>query len=362
MKVVTKTFDLPLFEWACQQDGDKWVVIDETSLLYHPDLKNLISGKKLLVHCRDAVSPFFREQHQKVIDFLASTRTDDNFVFVSVNHYPEFEKFSNYFYYPEYHAYYYPMYSDGQLDDTVIYKKFFSLNKREDPSRQLLYVKLYHDKLLDHSYFSYLGENNNYRNLYSSSEWDNNWSMLLNNVPEIASWAQPVSRYIKVDDDEYLKLYKGTNQSGHRDPTWMPNPHWYQTSFCSIVCETGPTAHKPNFSEKTFRAIMQGHPIIFIGAADSVGMLRDLGFDMYDDIIDHSYDSIQHCPYTRQLKAFECIDKIASYSLNELSTIKKDLYQRRINNIKNYKRLYDQMLNKHDLIFERIKQHVQSKI
>lgn len=313
------------------------------------------------MHCRDSVSPFFQEQHQELINFLAGTRCDQDFAYISVNYYNEFEKFTNYFYYPEYHAYYYPMYQDAVLDDSILVKKFHSLNKREDSTRQLLYIKFYHDNLLESSYFSYLGENNNYQNLYSSVEWDNNWNLLKSIIPEVSNWSHPTEKYIKIDNDEYLNLYRGTNnQHYNSDPTWMPNNNWYQTSFCSVVCETGPTAHKPNFSEKTFRAIMQGHPIILIGAANSINMLRELGFDMYDDIIDHSYDNIHYCPYTRQLKAFECIDKIASYSLNELLAIKKELRKRRVKNIENYKKLYEQMLVKQDLIFEKIKLYVQS--
>lgn len=358
--IKTKTFDLPLFQWANQQDRNKWIVIDETTLLCQQELLKDTVGKKLLVHCCDAVSPFFQEQHQEFINFLSSTRTDDDFIFVSVNNYSEFQKFKNYFYYPEYHAYYYPMYDDNQIDDTVLDKKFFSLNKREDPSRQLLYIKFYHDNLLESSYFSYLGENNNYQNLYSSDNWDSNWQMLVSNLPSIANWLHPTNKYLKIHNDQSLDLYCGTNNHYNSDPTWFPDNHWYQTSFCSIICETGPTAHKPNFSEKTFRAIMQGHPIILIGAANSIGMLRELGFDMYDDIIDHNYDTISNDPYARQMSAFESIDKISRYSLEELHQIKISLWERRMNNIKNYQRLYNQMLSKHNLIFEKIKQHVQS--
>lgn len=350
-----------MFCWSNSQANESLVVVNEATLFDQQlKLKDKISGKKLLVHCKDSVDPYFSNQRQDFVNFLADTRTDDDFLFISVNHYPEFEKFSNYYYFPEYHAYYYPMYQGTEIDDRFLEKKFLSLNKREDPTRQLLYVKFYHDNLLDSSYFSYLGENNQYQNLYTSAEWDTNWEILKSNIPEVQSWKIPPTRHKKIDNDQLLEQYRGTNSHGTSDPTWMSNNHWYQTSFCSIICETAPSAHKPNFSEKTFRAIMHGHIFIIIGAENSIKLLRQLGFDVFDDIIDHEYDVLHHYPFCRQQQAFKQIDHIAQYTLEELLEIKKSLYSRRINNIKNYQRLYNLMLDKHNLIFEKIKQYVQS--
>lgn len=361
MKILKKTFDLPLTQWIQDLKSDDVVVVDETGLLVRQEqFRSVIENKKLLVHCHDAVSPFFTEQHQDFINFLSQTCCNNKFAFVSVNHYPEFEKFDHYYYFPEYHAYYYPMYQNSRLDNNVIKKKFLSLNKREDPSRQLLYMKLYHDNLLADSYFSYLGENNNYQHLFLSESWDDNLQLLKKIIPEIQTWKIPVDRYVKLKNDQYLAHYLGINYGhGLYDPTWMADEVLYQTSFCSIICETGPTAHKPNFSEKTFRAIMQGHPMILIGAKNSVEALRNLGFDMYDDIFDHSYDTVT-CPYTRQMLALKNIDSVANQSLDELKKIKQSLSQRQLNNIQNYQQLYNKMFQKQDQILKNIAQYVQS--
>jgi len=45
------------------------------------------------------------------------------------------------------------------------------------------------------------------------------------------------------------------------------------------------------FSEKVFRALQLPRPILLYSMPGSVKTLRDYGFELFDDIIDHSYDS-----------------------------------------------------------------------
>lgn len=45
------------------------------------------------------------------------------------------------------------------------------------------------------------------------------------------------------------------------------------------------------FSEKTFRALQLPRPLILYTMPGSVEVLRKFGFDVWDDIVDHSYDS-----------------------------------------------------------------------
>jgi hypothetical protein len=45
-------------------------------------------------------------------------------------------------------------------------------------------------------------------------------------------------------------------------------------------------------SEKTFKPIVAGQLFILVAAAGAVQFLRDIGIDTFDDIIDHSYDTL----------------------------------------------------------------------
>lgn len=79
-------------------------------------------------------------------------------------------------------------------------------------------------------------------------------------------------------------------------PDWVTNSlnffslkDVYNESCASLVQETGwPTS----YTEKIFHAILALHPVLVIGTPGLVSYLRDQGFDMFDDIFNHSYDSI----------------------------------------------------------------------
>lgn len=74
--------------------------------------------------------------------------------------------------------------------------------------------------------------------------------------------------------------------------------HRYQDSFVEIVSET--TFSSPSFllTEKTLNSIYGCNLPILISGAGAVAHLRDIGFDMFDDVIDHSYDLMDN-PFDR---------------------------------------------------------------
>lgn len=66
----------------------------------------------------------------------------------------------------------------------------------------------------------------------------------------------------------------------------------YKKSLFHIVAET--YIHQSILSEKTFKVFASGQIPIMCGAKHAIKHLRELGFDMFDDIIDHSYDNIDN--------------------------------------------------------------------
>ena len=78
----------------------------------------------------------------------------------------------------------------------------------------------------------------------------------------------------------------------------------YQNVFVEIITET--TFAGPSFmlTEKTLNSVYGcNFPILLSGVA-AVSHLRELGFDVFDDIIDHSYDTIKN-PIDRMVAAIE---------------------------------------------------------
>lgn len=64
----------------------------------------------------------------------------------------------------------------------------------------------------------------------------------------------------------------------------------YNQTSGSIVAETSLDSF---LTEKTFHAILAMHPIMMIGPRFAIGHLRSQGFDVFDDLINHSYDQLE---------------------------------------------------------------------
>lgn len=84
----------------------------------------------------------------------------------------------------------------------------------------------------------------------------------------------------------------------------------YQNSLVEIINETiwFPDAGGI-ISEKYLNSVYGKNFPIIVGVADSVNSIRDMGFDVFDDIIDHSYDEIPS-PTKRLISAFKLNERI----------------------------------------------------
>jgi hypothetical protein len=68
---------------------------------------------------------------------------------------------------------------------------------------------------------------------------------------------------------------------------------YYKQTFVEIVNETSYTEKAFNLTEKTLNSIYGCNFPIILSSKGTVSFLRDMGLDMFDDIIDHDYDSIE---------------------------------------------------------------------
>ena len=67
--------------------------------------------------------------------------------------------------------------------------------------------------------------------------------------------------------------------------------------------------HLVAFSEKVFRAIQLPRPMMIYGNPGSVNALRAVGFDVFDDVIDHSYDN-ELDPIKRQIIMLDQLESL----------------------------------------------------
>lgn len=67
----------------------------------------------------------------------------------------------------------------------------------------------------------------------------------------------------------------------------------YQKTVASIVTESENQHYSKCcmfFSEKTFKAMLFGHPILILGIQNQTHYLKELGFELFEDYFDYSYD------------------------------------------------------------------------
>lgn len=124
-----------------------------------------------------------------------------------------------------------------------------------------------------------------------------------------------------------------------------PPGHILYKSFVNIVHETNDNQHDRIFlSEKTFKAFAWHQLPIFVATLGHVNIVRELGFDMFDDIIDHSYDS---CTDTNQhrVKVFSQLAKLIKMNptVTDWQNLRKKLWPRIV---KNHERLIELKPNK----------------
>jgi hypothetical protein len=114
----------------------------------------------------------------------------------------------------------------------------------------------------------------------------------------------------------------------------------YKKSLFSIIAET--YIHKTILSEKTFKIFAVGQIPIMCGAQHAIKHLRQLGFDVFDDIVDHSYDEIADWQ-DRIIAMHNCLDKIVQL---DHAVLLEKTYDRRLKNIQHLrsKKLHKMLL------------------
>ena len=111
----------------------------------------------------------------------------------------------------------------------------------------------------------------------------------------------------------------------------VANPKFHSCLF-NIAAETS-SQSEANWrsvflTEKTWKAIMQRQIPIWYGVPGLVEHVRSLGFDTFDDILDHHYDAIQD-ETQRHQSVFDLIVQLnQQYSLGDCQTLRQQLQPR----------------------------------
>ena len=102
----------------------------------------------------------------------------------------------------------------------------------------------------------------------------------------------------------------------------------------------------PGLTEKTFKAIILGQVPVMVAPKGTVNIMRDLGFDTFDDIIDNQFD-LEDDPILRVKMVADQVEKICTLPMDVVAALKKQLHMRFV---KNLERLhYFNCNNQHDI-------------
>ena len=170
---------------------------------------------------------------------------------------------------------------EKDLDSTTT---FLSLNRNRRTHRAMLLSLLHDLNIQDHGLISCMFKDQ-INDIYDYTKWKTD------SVIDYASgWNKVTQSTILLNDDP--NIYNNNNNDNVSNFKNKLTDYYRQT-FVEIISETSYTEACYNLTEKTLNSIYGCSFPILLCSKGSVEFLRSIGLDMFDDIIDHSYDSIE---------------------------------------------------------------------
>lgn len=184
---------------------------------------------------------------------------------------------------------------DVKFKDEKDGKFFMCRNRSAKPHRISLLINLFVDGIIDDVNYSLIPENNERINSFHSLMPYFKVSYLKNNK-ELIDY---VNNHSKIDDYELSKnwINSETNQFQGEQPPLFLVPELlesFENSYVNIVTESifNSERNSIHHSEKSFRPFFYYQFPIFLASPQHVAYLREkYDFDMFDDVINHSYDT-----------------------------------------------------------------------
>ena len=154
-------------------------------------------------------------------------------------------------------------------------REFTVLNRLHKSWRALAMTDLKHNGILNNSYWSYC----------ETGEFvDQDCAIEIDNIAGLRTRTEKFLQSAPYISDEL----DFDQRNDHR--TLIPKYH--ANSYCNIVMETHFDIESSGtfLTEKTFKPIKHGQMFFVAGPAGSLQVLRDLGYRVFDSVLDNSYD------------------------------------------------------------------------
>ena len=182
-------------------------------------------------------------------------------------------------------------------------KTFISLNRHPRAPRLVLLSYLFGNNYNDHGYITYLGQDrfNLPDCILDKISWQ--FDEKHNTVRQsVLDGYKKFYNNRKLQIVEYENIYPTPN--ANVDNFVHRLTPLYQNSFVEIVSESSFAAPSFLITEKVLNSMYGCNFPIILSGVGAVAHLRDIGFDVFDDVVDHSYDLIAN-PFDRVISAIE---------------------------------------------------------
>ena len=248
---------------------------------------------------------------------------------------------------------------DKNFDST---KHFICLNRQSRDHRIVTVSYLFGSGLAPYGYISYLW--NQFGNAHAQPKnfldricWEfdeprhtEHKNILIQGYPYLAQISQE-----EADDWEIYRKHRGLENDNASNFNEDLRPK-YRNSFVEIVSESSFCAPSFNVTEKTANAFYACNFPILLGGSGIVQHMRDTGLDVFDDVIDHSYDTMQN-PFDRIFTAIDRNRKLLQDGDWAKSQWQKcqSRFHSNLSQIKNIYQWYDNRTKQH---FEKVIQNI----
>lgn len=214
-------------------------------------------------------------------------------------------------------------------------KNFCCFINRGDTMRQSWIYEFAKNNMLEHGHVSY---------------WCTNRPTPTNNTENSQIYFEQLYQWISQYNKNYLHQHNWLKDKIPFKNFDLTLEQAIIDSKISIILETNaPDPKKILFSEKTWRQIQLPRPWVMLNNPYSVRYLRSLGFDVFDDYVDHSYDYETNYEKKQQMILSQ-LKKIKDFDNSVLDDLEHRTEHNR-NILRNYK---NQLPQKYKKIVEQI--------
>lgn len=198
--------------------------------------------------------------------------------------------------------------------------RFLNYNWRYEPYRHLVAAFLSNYDTKMSWYYSAS------KNIFNNSSWFNITDPRLINGLKILNASLPLN--LDTDVKRVVKL-KGTIEDRATPPTTkfypkLVSPKVFDSTFCTVVNESGFLDTTSYISDKTLTAIWNMSPFVLVAPPNTLALMKRMGFKTFSKYWDESYDTkLDH--KKRLFKVFDTIDTISKLSDSEVASMYQDM-------------------------------------